>query len=114
VLLAIDRAGALRFAPLAGRTFREQVGEREREALPDSLVLRTADGRVLARSAAVVESLRLAGGTGKVLAAVAGIVPASLADRVYALVARVRAGLFPAPTEACPRVPQDLEERFLP
>ena len=44
-------------------------------ALPDSLVLRTTDGRLLVRSAAVLESLRLAGGLARGLAAIAGLCP---------------------------------------
>ncbi len=113
-LLAVDRTGALRFAPLGGPTFREQVAESDRAALPDSLVLRTADGRLLVRSAAVLESLRLLGGFGKRLAGIARVVPTPLADRLYAGVARVRSRLFPPPAEACPRVPRELQERFLP
>jgi predicted DCC family thiol-disulfide oxidoreductase YuxK len=114
VLLALDREGALRFAPIGGPTYRAQVGERAGAALPDSLVLRTAEGRLLTRSAAVVESLRLAGGAGGLLAAVVRAVPRPLADRLYAGVARLRARLFAPPPEACPRVPRGLRERFLP
>ncbi len=112
-LLAVDRAAALRFAPLGGPTFRDQVAEADRGDLPDSLVLKTADGRLLVRSAAVRESLRLVGGLGKALAGVARVVPTPLADRLYAGVARVRS-LFPPPADACPRVPRELRERFLP
>jgi predicted DCC family thiol-disulfide oxidoreductase YuxK len=110
----MDRTGALRFAPLGGPTFGERVPEAARAALPDSLVLRTADGRLLVRSAAVLEGLRLLGGFGKVLAGMARVVPTPLADRLYAGVARVRSRLFPPPADACPRVPPGLRERFLP
>jgi len=113
-LLVADRAGALRFAPLGGPTFREQVAEPDRAALPDSLLLKTADGRLLARSAAVLESLRLLGGFGKVLAGIARVVPTPVADRLYAGVARVRSRLFPPPAGACPHVPRELQGRFLP
>jgi predicted DCC family thiol-disulfide oxidoreductase YuxK len=113
-LLAMDRAGALRFAPLGGRTFRERVPGAARAALPDSLVLSTADGRLRVRSAAVLESLRLLGGGAKALAGIARVVPAPLADRLYAGVARVRSRLFPPPADACPRVAPRLRERFLP
>jgi predicted DCC family thiol-disulfide oxidoreductase YuxK len=110
----MDRTGALRFAPLGGPTFGERVPEAARATLPDSLVLRAADGRLLVRSAAVLESLRLLGGLGKVLAGMARVVPTPLADRLYAAVARVRSRLFPPPADACPRVPPGLQERFLP
>jgi predicted DCC family thiol-disulfide oxidoreductase YuxK len=113
-LLALDRAGALRFAPLGGETLRELVPEVERAALPDSLVLRTADGRLLVRTAAVVESLRLLGGPAGSLAAMARVVPRPLADRLYDLVARVRRRLIRPPAGACPAVGPVLRARFLP
>ena len=114
LLAAMDRTGALGFAPLGGPTFRGQLAEAERARLPDSLVLRTADGRLRVRSAAVVESLRLAGGFGRVLAGIARVVPTPLADRLYAGVARARARLLRPPADACPRLPPRLRERFLP
>ena len=113
-LLALDRKGALRFAPLGGKTFRELVPEAGRAALPDSLVLRTADGRLLVRSAAVLGSLRLLGGCGKALAGIARVVPTPLADRLYAAVARVRSRLLAPPRDACPPVAPGQRERFLP
>ena len=112
-LLAMDRTGALRFAPLGGPTFRARVPAAARAALPDSLVLSTGDGRLRVRSAAVLESLRLLGGFGRVLAGIARAVPAPLADRLYAGVARARSRLFPPPEDVCPRVPRALRERFL-
>jgi predicted DCC family thiol-disulfide oxidoreductase YuxK len=113
-LLALDRDGALRFAPLGGKTFRDLVPGAERAALPDSLVLRTADGRLLTRSAAVLGSLRLVGGKAKGLAALARVVPRPLADRLYDGVARVRRRLVRPPAGACPAVPAALRARFLP
>jgi predicted DCC family thiol-disulfide oxidoreductase YuxK len=85
-----------------------------RAGLPDSLVLRTAEGRLLVRSEAVVESLRRAGGVGPALAAVASLLPAALADRLYDQVARVRRLVFRAPAEACPVADPARRARFLP
>jgi predicted DCC family thiol-disulfide oxidoreductase YuxK len=113
-LLAFDRRGALAFAPLEGGTFRELVPEAERAALPDSLVLRTADGRLQVRSAAVLESLALLGGPARWLAAAARVLPRPLADRLYDAVARVRRRLFPSPAGACPVVGPAQRSRFLP
>ena len=106
VLLALDRAGALCFAPLGGGTFRGLVPEAERAALPDSLVLRTADGRLLVRSAAVLESLCLVGGPAKWLAVAARVVPRPLADRLYDGVRAACAGASSRPPAgACPAGP---------
>jgi predicted DCC family thiol-disulfide oxidoreductase YuxK len=85
-----------------------------RAALPDSLVLRTAEGRLLVRSAAAVESLRRAGGVGPAMAAVAALLPTTLADRLYARVARVRRLVFRAPADACPVAGPARRARFLP
>ncbi len=113
-LLALDRRAALRFAPLGGETFRALVPAGARAGLPDSLVLRTADGRLLVRSGAVVESLRRAGGVGRALAAAAGLLPTALADRLYDRLARVRRRLFRAPNDACPVPDPARRARFLP
>ena len=70
--------------------------------MPDSLVLRTAEGRLLVKSAAVVESLRRAGGFARGMAALAGTVPPGLADRLYDTVARSRRRWFAARPSTCP------------
>jgi predicted DCC family thiol-disulfide oxidoreductase YuxK len=90
------------------------VGEGERLALPDSLVLRTPDARLLVRSAAILESLRLTGGAGRALAAALRIVPVPLADGGYDVVARARRLLFREPASACPVVPAARRARLLP
>ena len=88
--------------------------EGERAALPDSLVLRTAGGQLLVRSAAVVAGLRLLGGAFRVLAAILRVVPAPLADFGYDRVARERHRLFRKPASACPLVPAARRARLLP
>jgi predicted DCC family thiol-disulfide oxidoreductase YuxK len=90
------------------------VSEDERARMPDSLVLRTTEGRLLVKSVAVREGLRRIGGPAKLLAAIAGLVPTRLADRLYDAVARVRARFFEAPADACPAVSPGLRERLLP
>jgi predicted DCC family thiol-disulfide oxidoreductase YuxK len=104
----------LRFAPLGGESFLALVSEGERAGLPDSLVLRTTDGRLLVRSAAVLESLRRAGGLARGLAAIAGAAPPGLADRLYDLVARARGRWFAPPPSACPVVDGAYRSRLLP
>jgi predicted DCC family thiol-disulfide oxidoreductase YuxK len=114
-VLAFDRDGrAFRFAPLGGATFLERVPEAERSGLPDSLVLRTEEGALLTRSAAVLHVLRRLGGFFRLLAALGGIVPGVLRDALYDFVARVRFRLFARPDDVCPLVPRDQRARFLP
>lgn len=114
LLLRVDRERCLSFAPLGGETFAALVPARERAALPDSLVLRTDDGRLLLRSQAVVGALRIAGGAGAWLAFAAKVLPRALADRLYDALARRRHRLFGRTVEACPVTPGPLRKLFLP
>ncbi len=112
-LLARDPDGSrFRFAPLQGRTFAALVPESERAGLPDSVVVRTHDGRLLIRSAGVAHALRRLGGLWSWVGTAIAIVPAFLADAVYDLVARARHRLFRRPDDACPVVPIGLRGRF--
>ena len=113
-VLAVDREGHFRFAPLQGATFRQQIPEAERAGLPDSIVVKAAQGPLLSRSAAILYILRRLGGGWRGLAAVAGLVPRRLRDIVYDFVARIRLRLFARPDDYCPLVPRELRARFLP
>lgn len=108
-----DREGKLfRFAPLQGETFQRLVASEQRETLPDSVVVMTADGRLLARSEAGLHILRRLGGGWKVLAGVLGVVPRELRDFVYDFVARVRFRVFGRREDLCPVMPAELRTRF--
>ena len=113
--LARDRGRELfRFAPLQGPTFAADVSPEERRALPDSVAVRTADGRLLTRSAATLHILSRLGGPWRGLAALARVVPRPLRDWTYDRVASVRKRLFAQPPTACPMVPRELSRRFDP
>jgi predicted DCC family thiol-disulfide oxidoreductase YuxK len=112
-LLAEDPDGAaFRFAPLGGEAFAARLAEDVRARLPDSLVLLTADGRVLTRSAAARRAMARLGGIWRVLATALRVVPAGLLDAVYDGIARIRYRLFARPKDACPILPPHLRARF--
>jgi predicted DCC family thiol-disulfide oxidoreductase YuxK len=114
-VLARERGRELfRFAPLAGPTFAAEVRPEERTGLPDSVVVRGADGRLLVRSNAVLHVLARVGGPWRALAALARLVPRALRDWAYDRVAAARKRLFAKPADACPLVPRDLARRFDP
>ncbi len=113
VLWADPQGRAFRFAPLGGATFQAEVPAAERPRLPDSLVVRTAEGALLTRSAGVLHVLRRLGGGWGVLADFFGLVPRPLRDAAYDFVARIRFRLFARPNDACPVVPPPLRTRFL-
>jgi len=112
-VLARDRRGSVaRFAPLHGQLFREQAPEAQRAALPDSLVLLTADGRWLTRSAAVLHILQRMGGPWRAVAAIARIVPEPIRDLAYDGVARIRYRVFGTREDVCPMIPASARSRF--
>lgn len=110
-----DRSGrAFRFAPLQGLTFEARVPLERRAGLPDSIVVLTDDGKLLARSDAFLHILRRLGGGWVVLASVLGVVPRGLLDLAYNFIARIRYGVFGRREDVCPIVPAELRARFDP
>lgn len=106
-----DRTGRLfRFAPLQSERFR--VVARGRPALNDSIVVVTADGRLLDRSDAVLHILDRLGTGWRGLARIGRLIPRPIRDAAYNVVARVRSRLFPSPPDLCPSVPPELRHRF--
>jgi predicted DCC family thiol-disulfide oxidoreductase YuxK len=90
-LLAEDHTGAtFQFAPLESETFQTTISEDQRATLPDSIIVRTADGVILMRSAAVLYALRRLGGVWRVLGTIATVVPAGIRDGIYDWIAHIR------------------------
>lgn len=113
-VLRRDRAARFVFAAIHGETFRATFAETERAAIPDTVVVRTADGRTLLRSDAVVHLLRALAPPWPACAAVLSVIPRPLRDLGYRTVAKIRRALTSPPPDACPVVPPDLRPRFLP
>jgi predicted DCC family thiol-disulfide oxidoreductase YuxK len=114
-VLEIDKKGeAFRFAPRSGETFKGRVPAAIRESLPPSIVVLATDGAVLTRSAAVLHILRRLGGAWKLIALAGSVVPSSLRDFLYGIVARVRHRIFRSPQTLCPVVAPELMKRFAP
>jgi len=111
-LLAEDAAGTLRFAALQGDTFAALVPEEVRRTLPDSVVVRRANGDVLVKSSAALHLLARLGGLWRAAGTVAGIFPKALLDRLYDGVAAVRYRVFGRKKDACPLMPPALRKRF--
>lgn len=111
--IARDRDGRhFRFAALGGEAFRRLVPEAQRAGLPDSIVVLTPDGTLLARSAAVIHILERIGGPWRLLGSMLELVPRGIRDAGYDGVARARHRLFRRPAEACPVTPPELRSRF--
>jgi predicted DCC family thiol-disulfide oxidoreductase YuxK len=111
-VLAEDRTGIFRFAPIGGEAFVARVGDQVARTLPDSIVLQTASGELLTRSAAVRAVLDELGGLWRVVAVGMGLVPRAISDFFYDRVASVRRRLFRAPRDVCPVMPSELRTRF--
>ena len=111
--IARDRDGRrFRFAALGGEAFRRLVPEALQAGLPDSIVVLTPGGAVLARSAAVIHILERIGGPWRLTGRVLALVPQGIRDLGYDGIARVRHRLFRRPTDACPVTPPELRARF--
>ncbi|MGC2330084.1 MAG: DCC1-like thiol-disulfide oxidoreductase family protein [Candidatus Acidiferrales bacterium] len=110
-----DRAGnAFRFAPLQGPTFEARVPADRRAGLPDSIIVLTNEGTVLARSDAFLHILRRLGGGWKAVAGALALIPRAVRDAAYDFIARVRYRVFGKRDELCPIVPPELRARFDP
>lgn len=112
-VLAEDRAAGFDFAPLQGPTFAAALPPASRAALPDSVVVRTENGEVLTRSAAVLYILARLGGLWRIIASLSRVVPRRLADAAYDFVARSRNPIFGRVDDRCPVMPPALRSRFL-
>ncbi|MGH8612968.1 MAG: thiol-disulfide oxidoreductase DCC family protein, partial [Gammaproteobacteria bacterium] len=112
-LLAEERTGTLRYAPLQGRTFRVTVPEDRRLMLPDSIVLDSGDGELRIRSEAIIFILQRLGGLWTVLGTLLWIVPRPLRDLGYDAIGAVRYRVFGRAPELCPLVAPELRRRVL-
>jgi predicted DCC family thiol-disulfide oxidoreductase YuxK len=113
-LVEADPEGALfAFAPIGGETFRALVPADVRGTLPDSIIVRTTDGRILLQSAGVLHIAHRLGGRRAGFARVLGFLPGPLRDAAYGAFARIRHHLLARPVDACPLVPPEQRERFL-
>jgi predicted DCC family thiol-disulfide oxidoreductase YuxK len=97
-----ERGLAFRFAPLGGEAFRRELPEDRRAGLPDSLVVKAADGRILTRSSGVVRVLHGLGGGWSLLGSLLWLIPRPVRNLGYLAVARIRKRLFPLAEGACP------------
>ncbi len=111
-VLPRDPAGQFRFAPIGGEAFLKRIPEQDRAHLPDSVMVLTADDRLLVRSAASLYILRRLGGVYGIMAGITRLCPRVVCDCIYDLIARYRKKFFAPPKQACPVVPTELRSRF--
>lgn len=109
ILAENPRPDSFRFAPLDGATalacLQEQVStvkDKRNTGCPDSLIVVTRDGQVLAKSSAWIHILLRLGGIWRLLATGLVLLPPRWRDTAYASVARVRSSFFSRPPQTCP------------
>lgn len=112
-VLKHERRDVIDFAPLDSEAFRRRVSESQRASLPDSLLVWTADQRLLVKSAGVLRLGERMGGVWSGLAAIFGMLPAGFLDALYDFIARHRKKVFKKPDGACPMIPPHQRPRFL-
>jgi predicted DCC family thiol-disulfide oxidoreductase YuxK len=94
-LMAEDTYRRFDYVPLDSDLFLSSIPEEVRRGLPDSVVVRTEDGRLLVRSAAVLHTAARLGGLWRLLGAVGAWVPRPVRDAVYDFVSEHRRGIRP-------------------
>ncbi|HEV7238000.1 MAG TPA: DCC1-like thiol-disulfide oxidoreductase family protein [Thermoanaerobaculia bacterium] len=110
-LVAEDPTGtSFRYAPLGGDAFAAAFPDST--DLPDSVIVKTANGAVLVRSDAAVHLLGRLGGFWRIDGMLFGLLPRRMRDAMYDFVARVRYRIFGRTKDACPLMPPDLRSRF--
>ncbi len=114
LVLKRDSQRIFRYAPLQGTTFERRVPPALRSGLPDSVVVLTRDGRLLARSTAILHIFRRLGGVWSALAVAVSIIPRPIRDAAYDFIARIRYSVFGRRSETCPVIPAELRARFDP
>jgi predicted DCC family thiol-disulfide oxidoreductase YuxK len=109
--LTEDHHRKLEFAPLQGELAARRLAGTPYVATLDTIVLQTADGKVLERSAAVIGVLRRIGGLFGLCALLLAIVPRRIRDAAYDLVGKYRLRVFGAADALCPVMPPELSAR---
>ena len=117
-LLALDREGRLRYAPLQGPLAQAYLRAHGLPTEDFSTLVFVPDWDhrerpdFALRTAGVIAALRVCGGRGRALAGLLGLFPAGLRDAAYGIVARWRMRLF-GPWQACPLPRPEWAARFL-
>lgn len=111
-LLAEERSGSLRFAPLQGASF-TKIPEAQRANLPKSIVLDAGDGVLSTRSTAVVHILLNMGGLWTLFGALLWCVPLPLRNLGYDMVGAIRYRIFGRSNGLCPIVSPQLSKRLI-
>jgi predicted DCC family thiol-disulfide oxidoreductase YuxK len=112
-LLAEDKEGIFKFAPLQSKAFEQMIDKESYQALPDSIVLLTGDGKMLMRSAAVIYLLTHLGGMWRIVGTILYFIPLFIRDAGYDLVGKHRYKMFKKPDDVCPIISEELRSRFV-
>ena len=104
----------VRFAPIGGESFARVMTARGRPELPDSLLVETGDGELLARSEAVLFLMGRMSRPWRLAAGLVRAVPRVVRDVAYDFIARRRRRWFGRAEEVCPVLPDRLRGRFDP
>ena len=105
-VLARDPLEKFHFAPL------DKLPAAERALLPESVVVRSAQGGMLTKSTAALHVMQGLSGGWPLVARVGLLFPRAFRDLVYDQVARIRYRVFGRREESCPLIPREMRHRF--
>jgi predicted DCC family thiol-disulfide oxidoreductase YuxK len=101
-----------RYAPLQGETAARQLASLDDP--PDSVVVCTEDGQILAQGDAAIHIGHALGGGWVLVSVLFSILPRLVRNWLYDWVAKHRYGWFGKTTTACPLLPPEQRDFFLP
>ena len=103
-----------RFSTRAGPTFQSHIDPETQRSLPQSIVVYTREGKILVRSEGSFYLLSRIGGKWWYCAKVCVLIPRIVRDWGYDLMARFRHRIIKSRDGACPVMPPEFKNRFLP
>jgi len=113
LVLSEQQTNQYSFSPLQGETFKTSFTDKQISELPDSFIVLTDNREVLVEGRAVIYVLRSLGGFWYILGTLLNILPNSILNFGYRLVAKIRIKVFGSTKSLCPILPVAFRELFL-
>ena len=112
-MLAEEARGELVFSALQDRKLEAAIGEGSVENLGDTVVVRTADERILIEAEGIIYLLCHLGGLWRLLSWLMRAMPKPVRRTCYHFIGNRRYRIFGKKDDFCPIIPSHLRERFI-
>ena len=113
ILLAEDKASNFKYSPLGSDYFNKHIDADQRDSLPTSVLVQTAQGKIKMKSEAVSHCLIALGGLWGLMGHLLTLLPVKVANVAYDWIGSIRYKLAKKPDGACPLLHPSLSKRFV-